>query len=135
MAHIDEGVIEAVLAQLRKHSLLDDAAFARYWVEQRQTFRPRGARLLRAELASRGIDAALSKEAAASTVATAEEDAYRAAAKRARMLGHLDRSTFAARLSGFLSRRGFEWETVTPVVDRLWREVSTSSGSARAPTA
>lgn len=120
-AGIDEAVIEAVLAQLRRHHLLDDAAFARYWVEQRQTFRPRGARLLRAELAARGVDASIVHDASASVAPSEVEDAYRAAAKRARHLP-ADERTFTARLSRWLAARGFEWETITPVVERLWRE-------------
>lgn len=122
----DETLIEAVLALLRRHQLLDDAAFARYWVEQRQTFRPRGARLLRAELNARGVDAALSQEVAEETRPTAEEDAYRAAAKRARLLGDLGETAFTVRLGSFLARRGFDWETITPVVKRVWGELSRS---------
>lgn len=120
-ARIDEAVIEAVLAQLRRHNLLDDVAFARYWVEQRQTFRPRGARLLRAELAARGIDSSIVRDASACVEPTSLEDAYRAAAKRARHLP-ADERVFTARLSRWLAGRGFDWATITPVVQRLWRE-------------
>src|SRR4051794_15087380 len=45
----DTETIDAALERLRGARLVDDAAFASYWLEQRQTFRPRGARLLRAE--------------------------------------------------------------------------------------
>src|SRR5579864_6965359 len=85
-AGVDETAIEATLLQLRGHRLVDDDAFARYWVEQRQTFRPRGGRLLRSELAQRGIARPLADEATAPLEDSAEEDAYRAAAKRAYQL-------------------------------------------------
>src|SRR5690348_9918162 len=52
---VDQAVAERVLEQLRRHQLVDDRAFAEYWVEQRQTFRPRGKRLLSAELARLGV--------------------------------------------------------------------------------
>ena len=106
--------VEPVLARLRSLNLVDDAAFARYWVEQRQTFRPRGARMLRAELRQYGV--------AAEPRIDEAEAAYRAGAKKARQLACLDEPTFRSRLSGFLARRGFEWEVITEAVERLWAE-------------
>jgi regulatory protein len=126
-AGVDEAVIEGTLAQLRQHGLLDDAAFAEYWVEQRQTFRPRGARLLRAELAQRGVPTAVAKEAASAAEPTAKEDAYKVAARRAVQLRHLQRPAFEVRLAGFLARRGFDWDTVGPVVQRLSSETFSTS--------
>ncbi len=115
-------VTESVLAQLRQHGFVDDQAFAEYWVEQRQTFRPRGARLLRSELAQHGIARAGAEAATAPLGETAERDAYRAAARRAPRLRGLDYATFSTRLAQWLARRGFDWETITPVVARLWAE-------------
>jgi regulatory protein len=117
--HSDE-VIEAVLERLRAHALVDDAAFTRYWVEQRQTFRPRGARLLRAELRQHGI------RADPAPGLDPEADAYRAAVRRARQSAQLDRTTFGKRIGQFLARRGFDWDVIAPTVQRLWLEVSTS---------
>src|ERR1700730_11932881 len=83
-AGVAEAAEEAVISQLRQHALVDDTAFAAYWVEQRQTVRPRGARRLRAELRQHGIDAAEAEAAAVTTELSASDDAYRAAQKRAR---------------------------------------------------
>lgn len=123
-ARVDDATIDAIVGQLRRHRLLDDGAFAAYWVEQRQTFRPRGARLLNAELTRLGV--ARESVAAATTGLgeTAETDAYRAAAKRAQQLRHLDERTFHTRLGQWLARRGFDWETISSVVSRLWAEAS-----------
>jgi regulatory protein len=121
-AGADEATAAAVIAQLRQHALVDDAAFAAYWVEQRQTFRPRGARLLRAELRQHGITAGAAEAAAETTEASATDDAYRAAQKRARQLGSADQRVFKSRLAQFLARRGFAWDTISRVVDRLWAE-------------
>jgi len=121
-AGVDDAVAESVLERLRRHELLNDTAFAEYWVEQRQTFRPRGARLLRAELASKGIDRALASEAAAIVEGSAEEDAYRAARGRANHLRTLDERTFKARLGQWLTRRGYDWTTIETIIERLWAE-------------
>ncbi len=109
-----------MITQLRQHALVDDTAFAAYWVEQRQTFKPRGTRLLRAELRQHGIEAAAAEAAAETTAASAVDDAYRAASKRARHLTTADERVFKSRLAQFLGRRGFDWDTISSVVDRLW---------------
>jgi regulatory protein len=127
-AGVEEADVEGVLVRLRQHGVVDDAEFTRYWLDQRQTFKPRGARLLRAELRNLGIDSAAATEATEAVSDTAGEDAYRAAAKKARLLGRLDERTFKTRLAQFLARRGFDWETIAPVTERLWAE--TAAGAA-----
>src|ERR687888_386230 len=119
-------IVERVLARLREYGLVNDEAFARYWVEQRQTFRPRGARLLKAELRQRGVPTDLAAEVAEETEVSADKDAYRAAQKKAYQLASLDERTFRTRLAQFLARRGFDWDTIAPTVERLWQEVGTA---------
>jgi regulatory protein len=100
--------------------LLNDEEFARYWVENRERFRPRGRFALRYELRQKGIpDTAI--EMALQTVDEADS-AYRAAHDRAHRLGQLDRQAFRQRLVGFLRRRGFGYDVVKDAIDRLWRE-------------
>ncbi len=55
-AEIDEETIEAVVARLTEQGYLNDAEFARYWVENRQRFRPKGEQALRQELRRAGVD-------------------------------------------------------------------------------
>ena len=96
-AGVADDAVDGVLVQLRQHGLVDDAAFAQYWLEQRQTFRPRGARLLRAELRQHGIATDLVVAAADQLAGSADEDAYRAAQKRAYHLSTIDEHTFKFR--------------------------------------
>jgi regulatory protein len=49
-------LVEGCLTRLLDLGVLDDAAFARTWVESRDRARPRGERALRAELRRKGID-------------------------------------------------------------------------------
>lgn len=129
-AEVPAEVAERVVARLREHGLVDDQAFARYWLEQRQTFRPRGARLLRAELRQKGVDAKTAGAVSDTLEETADEDAYRAARKKAQQLASqgCDQRTFRERLGQFLARRGFGWEVISPAVGRLWQEVSGEEG-------
>jgi regulatory protein len=50
-----EGLVERVVGQLIELGYLDDANFARAWVESRDRARPRGAFALRRELALKGV--------------------------------------------------------------------------------
>lgn len=113
--------IDRVVARLLELRLLDDREFADYWLENRSLHKPRGARALRAELFQKGVDREVVDQALSGERDEAD-DAYRAAARRAAQLSTLDEAAFRQRLSQFLLRRGFDWDAVTPAVNRLWRE-------------
>src|SRR5436190_4663476 len=107
---LDVQVVDRVIERLRHLQLVDDAAFAAYWVEQRATHRPRGARLLKQELRQKGISQDVLAEALPSE--DDDEGAYRAAQRKATSLRALDERTFKQRLGAFLQRRGYGYETV-----------------------
>lgn len=113
-------VIEATLQKLRRLELVDDASFAEFWKENRQTFRPRSKRLLTHELRQKGID----KELIASVTQEVDDadEAYRAGYRKAHSLKHADYYEFRRKLGAFLSRRGFTYEVVNSVVERVWKE-------------
>ena len=117
----DPERIDRVVARLVELKLIDDREFADYWLENRALHKPRGARALKAELFQKGLGREVVDEAL-SAERNEADDAYRAALKRAATLSTLDEPAFRQRLGQFLLRRGFDWETVTPTVDRLWRE-------------
>ncbi|MBA2448472.1 MAG: RecX family transcriptional regulator [Chloroflexi bacterium] len=115
-------LIDRAIEKLREYRLLDDTAFAQFWIEQRQTHRPRGARLLKLELRQKGLTSEQAGEALAE-LGDEAESAYQAAAKRARTLRGLDERTFRQRLGAFLQRRGFDYEVSAVAVKRLWNEL------------
>jgi regulatory protein len=112
---------EEVIERLTRAKLLDDLAFARYWVENRESFNPRGLRMLRYELRQKG----LSEEtiAQALTDLDEQESAYRIALRRGRRLAHLDQLSFRQKLGAYLLRRGFPYEVVNLAVERAWQEL------------
>lgn len=112
--------IEAAVNRLLQAGLLDDEAFARYWVENRELFRPRGSRALRYELRQKGVADRVIEQVLEGIDET--DSAYRAARERARRFSKADYQTFRKRLGGFLQRRGFGYDIVKQTVDRLWRE-------------
>lgn len=121
--------IEQAIVRLTELGLLNDTDFARLWVENRQTNRPRGAQALRDELYRKGIDRAIIDEAVSDhdLVGDAQEQALLVARGTLSKYAQItDRTTFQRRLGGYLQRRGFEYETIKPIVETLWREIQRS---------
>jgi regulatory protein len=123
--------IEGVISQLKRLSLLDDVAFTEFWMENRNSFRPRSQRMLKQELRRKGIDSEVIKE----TVEDIDEtdNAYRAALTRARTLPVADYQVFRQRLGGYLQRRGFNYGVINKVVKKTWQERTGESGNRSEP--
>jgi len=125
--------IDAAIARLAELELLDDAAFARYWVENRVAYRPRGAGALRDELRRKGIDADVAAQVLSDDSLTGNESASAWELARGavhKYAGSRDRNTFTRRMGSFLQRRGYTFEVIRPIVDQLWAEVSAEEGAA-----
>ena len=116
----DEGLIGSILARLGRARLIDDEAFARYWIDNRHRFRPRGAWALRSELRQKGV----ANDVLTRALEDVDEDteALNAATRAVRRFAHLDEATFRRRLLGFLRRRGFGYQTSRQVIDQLWSQ-------------
>jgi regulatory protein len=120
-----KGVIEDTLERLRKAGLANDNEFARAWVENRNTFRPRSKKALAIELRQKGLD----DEAIQASLSAVDEDAlaYETGLKRAARLKGLERSEFRKKLSEFLLRRGFSYSVAASIVSRIWSETRTET--------
>lgn len=117
-----EEVISSVLERLQGSGLVDDLHFARAWIENRNEYRPRSRRALVVELRQKGISEEVI-EAVFDQADGADEDlAYQAACKQAHKLKDLEWPDFRRKLGGFLARRGFTYDIIAPVVDRVWAE-------------
>ena len=114
-------VVAQAVERLCSRGYLDDTAFARYWREQRETFRPRSRLLLLQELRQKGING----EAIAQALEGWDEEAnaYRAGQRPARHPAP-DHLTFCRKVEAFLRRRGFGLATAREAAQKLWEERS-----------
>ena len=114
--------IEAVVARLHEWRYLDDADFARRWVENRASQRPRGRRLLQQELRQKGIDAETARE----VIDDAELDETTAATELARRrlpaYAGDDPAAVRRRLSAYLARRGYGYDVIRTALERALGE-------------
>jgi len=111
---------EETVTRLQSAGWLSDPEFADYWVSQRNEFRPRGPRALRAELRQRGVRSEVADVAIAHLGGDQEANAYRAGLARAHALSNLDERSFRRTLTAHLLRRGFDFAAVREAVRQLW---------------
>jgi regulatory protein len=114
-------LVEGCLTRLLDLGVLDDAAFARTWVESRDRARPRGERALRSELARKGIDRALAddvlEERAADHPEADADAARRVLARHESALARVaDPRARRQRAYALLARSGFDSETAIEAI-------------------
>ncbi|MCA9934326.1 MAG: RecX family transcriptional regulator [Ardenticatenaceae bacterium] len=116
----DELLVDRVVTRLQEVELLDDAAFTRYWVDQREAFKPRSQMALRQELMQKGI----SRETIEAALAQVDEvsSARKIAEQKAPQWHNLPEEDFRKKMAGFLQRRGFHYEIIREVTEQVWRE-------------
>ncbi len=124
---IQDSTVEEVVERLERQHLIDDREFARFWVENRETFRPRGRYALQYELWQKGV----SSDAIDAALIDVDEEAsaQRAAEKYVRRLVGLDRDTYYRRLLSYLQRRGFGYGVSRQIVDQLWSKLDDEEGT------
>jgi len=119
---LSESQIESVAERLERAGLLDDEAFARFWVENRERNQPKGLRALRYELRGKGI----SNETIERVLVSVDvpDSAYRSVARKAQQLAHLDQQAFTKKIIEYLARRGFDYEVARETAGRHWAELA-----------
>jgi regulatory protein len=121
-------VIDSVSERLKSSGLIEDGQFAKIWVENRATFRPRSHRMMAIELRQKGVtDDAI--QAALDSSVDDSALAYEAAVRYSRRLSELEWGEFRERIYGYLRRRGFSYGTITMAVQRLWSGMKPTEGT------
>jgi regulatory protein len=110
------ALIDGAIERLVELGMLDDAAFARTWIESRDRARPRGERALRQELRLKGLDGTLIDEALGERGSAGgdvdELAARRVLARHAAALARVaDPRARRQRAYALLARNGFDPET------------------------
>ena len=109
MRHKDETLINNIIEKLKKIGQINDEEFAKWYIEQRQTFRPKGQRAIEFELLRKGVKFKVPLQGKQSSISQ-EELAKRALLK-------LRGEKTKERQQRFLLSRGFDWQTIEEVVE------------------
>jgi regulatory protein len=105
--HVPDDVAGRLLDRFEEVGLIDDAAFAREWVAQRQEGRGLARRALAQELRRKGIDDEVARDALGVIEESDEVEAARVLVRRKlRSVRGLEPDTAVRRLVGMLARKG-----------------------------
>jgi len=117
--------VEKTIIRLQNSGLLGDKKFAKTWVENRCTFRPRSRRVLELELRHKGVKEIEIQSATKSLDET--QLAQKAAEKVANRFGKLPFDEFRKKMFGYLTRRGFNFNIAAETVQSSWKEFQTTA--------
>jgi regulatory protein len=109
-----------VVERLTTKGYLDDAEFGRAWVENRTRLNPKGKHALRYELRQKGLNDQQIDQAL--TNLNEEQLAWQAVTKQLKRWQQLDELAFRKKLTSYLSRRGFDYETIEATLIKAWQE-------------
>jgi regulatory protein len=121
-AGVDDKQIEAIVGRLHEAGLLDDAAFSNQWLDSRLRANPRSQRMIRWELRQKGVSADQIDKAIAEANVSDEEVAVLAARKKLPRFAKLEPRERKRKLMDFLARNGFDYETISSVVNKVLDE-------------
>jgi regulatory protein len=108
--------IKTTIERLQSMGLIDDEAFARAWVADRQLLRPRSKRALAAELAKKGIDRDVAQIALADSSQDDEIQSLVAIIERKRRLSQYNDTQ---KLIGYLARQGYQYGQIKEALARF----------------
>lgn len=104
---------------LKEKNLIDDLKFARLWVESKMSRSPVGSRLLKRELAGKGVAGCLIERVLSDAKVDEGALAGTLAKERLRSLKGLPAEEAKRKLSGFLARRGFSFDAINGVIEEM----------------
>jgi regulatory protein len=116
-------ITERILTKLEKLKLIDDLAFAKFWIEQRSLSRPKGRRLISFELRQKGVAREIIDEAFANVEIPEEAElAKKLVEKKIRWLKNLPDYEAKQKLFAYLGRRGFGFGVIKKAIDEMFQK-------------
>ena len=115
----DNEVVEKAIVKLKGQNLIDDYAFARFWKENRLSFKPKSKRLIIKELKDKKVAQGIIEQVTDNI--DDMDNAYKLGCRRMHILAYLDYPDFYRRLSNYLGYRGFNYEVIKRTIALLWQ--------------
>lgn len=116
---LDSASVVKVLKELESGNFINDQEFAKWWLDQRQSFKPKGLKAIKFELFNKGVE----KEVIEKVISDAKDRdnefvlAQKVVSKKINLWRDLSKLDKKRKVSNLLARRGFDWETVKRVID------------------
>lgn len=113
----DEGTVEEAIKRLKKFNLVNDAEFARAWINSRLLGRSK--RALAFELKQKGVTKEVIEAALEDISKDDEFEAALALVKKRSKYQNLTGNEAYQKIGGFLSRRGYSYEIIKNVIEKV----------------
>lgn len=113
---IEKSLYKELFNRLKKYELIDDQKFAKWWIDQRLTFKKKSIKEIKFELLTKGI----SNEIVNNTFDEFEIDEEKIAKDLVKSKAYkwkkFDKNIRKQKMKEFLLRKGFSWNIVSKVV-------------------
>lgn len=113
---VHESLHEELFNRLKHLDLIDDEKFAKWWVEQRQSFRPKPKRIMNYELRMKGIKKEIIEKVLGEEEIDEEKMARELLEKKMYKWQGLPAGEARQKMLQYLAGKGFSWEIVEKVV-------------------
>jgi len=110
---------DEIFKRLERLELMDDNKFAAWWIQQRQTFRPKSKRALVQELRAKGIDRNVISKALAGEEIDEKKAAEKMLAKKKYKWDKLDGYLKRQKIYAFLMQKGFDAEVIKDILNDM----------------
>ena len=119
-----DEIIDNVILMMEGYGYLNDKTFAEEWIQSRRQNNPKGKIVLKRELTQKGIEGDIIEEVFNQSFDESQQSeiALDMARRQSRSYRNDDPISARRKLQGYLIRRGFDFETVRNVVDKVLSE-------------
>ncbi len=112
---VHESLHPDLLKKLKHLNLLNDLEFAKWWVDQRQNFKPKSKRVLQMELRQKGIDKEIVDEVLGSTIIDEGKMAKELLEKKMYKWKGQEPRAAKQKMAQYLAGKGFSWDVIEKV--------------------
>jgi len=113
---VHESIHKELFNKLTRLSLVNDMEFTRWWIEQRNAFKPKGKKALMNELRGKGIDKETARMVLAEFDINEKKIAGALVLRNAFKWEKYDFKTAGRKKAEFLARQGFSWEVIKEIL-------------------
>lgn len=115
---VHESLHDKLLEKLKHLELIDDEKFAKWWIEQRQAFRPKPKRILDQELRIKGVDREIVQRILGEEDVDEEKMARELIEKKSYKWKNLPTRESRQKKSQYLAGKGFSWDVIEKVLSK-----------------
>jgi regulatory protein len=115
-----EDIADRIIERCKEYGYINDEKFAKDWTSSRSTHRLKSKRIIKMELAQKGLDREViekTMDEGAGAGIDEDEQARQLVEKRIGRLKGLPREEIFRKLAGYLGRRGYDYGTIKRAID------------------